>query len=236
MPGSGTIGEVGVASPPWMLIAHAYLDKKIHEVRGGEHPDILKFFREIKHPEMNEDEIPWCAAFVGACCYEANQGHDGSAWAAHYGEWDKDVTRDGKLIVAGADRIWAPGDGAAGRAKCQHGDIMVLTRNGGGHVTFLEKDNDNGTFQGLGGNQSDAVTISTQSWNQVQFVMRPNGKGMPKLTEEDAKNTPLSLPEIGVGVGVGVTAFSTVDWMTALVVCAIIAAIGYWVWKKRQKA
>lgn len=200
----------------WMDIAQAYLDRKIHEVTGGEHPDILKFFREIGHPEMNEDEIPWCAAFVGACLYEANMGHNNSAWAADYGKW------------SGADRVE--------RADAKRGDIMVMTRNGGGHVCFLEKDNGNGTFQGLGGNQSDAVTISTQSWSRVTYVMRPNGTGTPKLTKEDAKNLPLSPVEIGVGVGVGVTAISTVDWMTALVVVMIVVGIGFWVWKNRQKA
>lgn len=219
---TGATGDIVVDDPklPWMEIAKRYEAKKVHELRGGEDPDIVRFFKEISHPEMNEDEIPWCAAFVGACLYEANMGHDGSAWAADYAKWE------------GGDPV--------AKGEEQYGDIAVLTRNGGGHVTFFVKDNGNGTFKNLGGNQSDMVCYSVSRYSQLTAFRRPNGKGTPKLTKEDAaiaeKAGGLTATEVAVGVAGGATALTTTDWITGLVVVAIIVAIGGFIWWKRRQA
>jgi len=145
-----------------MDIAEAYRGQNIHEIRGGEQPDIVRFFEEIGKPEFNEDEIPWCAAFVGACLYEANYGHSGSALAWSYADWD------------GADQVDDP----------QYGDIAVSQ----GHVTFFVQWNQDGTFNGLGGNQGDAVNVMRIGYAGYYF-MRPNGRGTPKL------ETPLETTE-----------------------------------------
>jgi len=56
-----------------------------------------------------------------------------------------------------------------------------MTRNGGGHVCFFIKDNGNGTFKALGGNQNDEVNYSNMSWARTTYGMRPNGTGTPKI-------------------------------------------------------
>jgi len=209
-------------APAWMQVAHYYADKKVREKRGGEHPDIIRFFQEIKHPEFDEDEVPWCAAFIGACLYESNYGHNGSAWAAHYGIWD------------GADEVDEP----------QYGDIVVMTRNGGGHVAFFVKDNVNGTIRVLGGNQNDEVNYSNFSKSVVTRYMRPNGKGKPKIRPDEAAGT-IGLPslpgykapgpvEIAVGAGGVAAAFTAQDALTAAVFVAIALILIYVVWRKRQ--
>lgn len=149
----------------WMEIARKYLAQDIKERRGGEHPDIVRFFEEIDKPEFDEDEVPWCAAFVGACLYEANMGHNGSALAIDYLKWK------------GANKVWESG---GVRKLVKEGDIMVKE----GHVTFFVKDNGDGTFDGLGGNQSDAVTVARHRWDDNWAAMRPNGKGTPKLPKK----------------------------------------------------
>jgi hypothetical protein len=41
----------------------------LKEIRGEEHnPVILKFFKEIGHSWVQDDETAWCAAFVNYCC------------------------------------------------------------------------------------------------------------------------------------------------------------------------
>lgn len=210
-------------APAWMQVAHYYANKKVREVRGGENPDIIRFFEEIKKPEFNEDEIPWCAAFVGACLYESNYGHNGSAWAAHYGIWD------------GADEVDEP----------KYGDIVVMTRNGGGHVGFFVRDNEDGTIRVLGGNQGDEVNYSNFSKRVVTRYMRPNGKGTPKIRPEEPEGTigREEIPgykapgavEVVVGAGGVAAAWNAADWITAAVFIVIACGLIYWVWRERQK-
>jgi len=224
-------GADGIPVPAWMKVAVFYENKKVREIRGGENPDIIRFFKEIQKPEFNEDEIPWCAAFVGACLFEANYGHNKSALAAHFGIWD------------GADQIWSA-KGPEPKSNVQYGDIMVMTRNGGGHVCFFIKDNGNGTFKALGGNQNDEVNYSNMSWARTTYGMRPNGTGTPKIRPNDPPGTigreeipghvPPGITEIGVGIGGGIAAFSTADLLTGIVVLFIVAGIIWYIWRKRQ--
>lgn len=233
---------------PWMTLAKAYLNRNVREVRGGEHPDIIKFFEEINKPEFDEDEVPWCAAFVGAMLYETNYGHNGSAWAADYGNWDKDKVINGYLHKAGADRVWAA-NSSVPRSEVKFGDIMVLTRNGGGHVCFFVRDNGDGTYKALGGNQNDEVNVSNMLWSKTTYAMRPNGNGTPKLSEEHAKAVPdyegkeqysqpgghLTPTEVAIGVGGGAAALSTQDWLVGgLVVLIVLGILGYIWWKRRK--
>ena len=218
------------AKPSWIQEAERHIGTR--EIPGPKHePKILGWWRAIKRGGIKSDEVPWCAAFVGACLFESNYGHNGSAWAAHYGIWD------------GADRVWSA-TGPEKKSEVQYGDIMVMTRNGGGHVCFFVKDNGNGTFLALGGNQNDEVNYSNMRWSRTTYAMRPNGSGTPKIRPNDPSGTigreeipgyqPPGLIEAGVVTGGTVAAFSTADWLTTAVVLFIVAGIVYYVWKSRQ--
>jgi uncharacterized protein (TIGR02594 family) len=58
------------------------------------------------------------------------------------------------------------------------GAIVVLTRSGGGHVTFYE-DTDGSSYVCRGGNQSDAVTVDEYPISDVIGVYWPRGVPLP---------------------------------------------------------
>ena len=122
-------------TPAWLRIAERELG--VHEYDGPRsNPSIDAYYRDSGHPEVRDDEVPWCAAFVGACLKRAGKAGSGSLRARSYLTW-------------GA-RIALPKPGA----------VAVLSRCNDpnqGHVGFwLGTDGDEITL--LGGNQGDAVS------------------------------------------------------------------------------
>ncbi len=54
----------------WLDIAWA--DQGVTEIAGAEAtPEILAYFRDAGRADIVSDEVPWCAAFVGACLARA---------------------------------------------------------------------------------------------------------------------------------------------------------------------
>lgn len=162
---------------PWMRIQTALMGVK--EFQGRENPIIVRMFELIGKPEFNEDEIPWCAADVGACLFLADQGHSGSALAASYMNWK------------GADRVPA--------SKARYGDIVVTSRTGGNHVFFFLHWLNAGEFRGRGGNQwnpktgrSEIVNDATFQLSSVRGFYRPNGRGTPRRRPGDTLEALLS--------------------------------------------
>jgi uncharacterized protein (TIGR02594 family) len=82
------------------------------------------------------DAVPWCGLFVGVV-----------------------VKRAGYVPVD--NPLWARNWTAFGTPASvpSFGDILVFSRNGGGHVGFYVGEDDT-TYHVLGGNQSDQVNIS----------------------------------------------------------------------------
>jgi uncharacterized protein (TIGR02594 family) len=101
---------------------------------------LAAFFREATGTDFNPATTPWCARFVTAVL--AASGFDttgGSDWARDYARFGTGVRSD----------------------DVQRGDIVVFDR----HVGFVQRryqDAEGNWFVDvLGGNQSDAVTVST---------------------------------------------------------------------------
>ncbi len=110
----------------------------IKERQGGENSEILKYFREIGFPEIKEDEVPWCSAFVNWCVMKAGLPITKNLAARSWLGWGT------KQMVP------------------EIGDIAVFRRGTTGwqgHVAFYVK-NDGMYVWVLGGNQSDEVRIS----------------------------------------------------------------------------
>ena len=86
-----------------------------------------------------DDSVPWCSAFINFVC------------------WLLGLPRSKSL----AARSWlAIGEIVPSIAGARPGfDVVVLTRNGGGHVGFYVG-HDAATVQLCGGNQHDAVTVA----------------------------------------------------------------------------
>lgn len=123
-----------IIDPQWLAIARPLVG--LHEVKGAEHsPEILGMWRAIKRSGIQDDETPWCAAFVGACLERAGIRSSRFESAASYLKWG--VRLDGPA----------------------HGCIVVFSRDGGGHVGFLVGMDTSGNLLVLGGNQGDQVSV-----------------------------------------------------------------------------
>ena len=124
--------------PAWIATAKSYLGQK--EVKGPQHnPHILKWWKKIGAP-FQDDETPWCGAFVGGVLAET--GIKPAAGGAAARNWNK----FGKKL-----------------AKAAVGCIVVFWRGSpqgySGHVGFVVGKDQYGNLMVLGGNQADAVNI-----------------------------------------------------------------------------
>ncbi|BGE85142.1 MULTISPECIES: TIGR02594 family protein [Methylosinus] len=139
--------------PPWITIARSYIGT--HEGVGTkDNPAVLEMFSAAGHPEIKHDSVAWCAAFVGACLRKAGQTPSGTLWALDYAKW-------GQALLA-------PIVGA----------IATKKRDGGGHVFFVV-DFDGASVWGLGGNQSDQVSIVRYPRSAIYSYAWPRGALKP---------------------------------------------------------
>ena len=128
--------------PQWLAIARPLVG--LHEIHGPEHaPEILDMWRAIKRSGIQSDEVPWCAAFVGACLERAGIRSSRFESAASYLTWG--VRLDGPT----------------------HGCIVVFSRSGGGHVGFVVGIDPAGKLLVLGGNQGDSVSVKAFPQDRV---------------------------------------------------------------------
>lgn len=119
---------------PWIVAARAHLG--VREVKGMAHnPVIVGFWKLARLAGIKNDEVPWCAGFVGAMLesvYIRSARSDSS-----------------RAYLAWGERIDAP----------EYGCVVVFNRKGGGHVGFCVGVDHLGRLLILGGNQGDAVSI-----------------------------------------------------------------------------
>lgn len=160
--------------PTWLAIAHGELG--VHEITGPQHNQrVVAYFDAIGHPEVKDDETPWCAAFVGACLERAGIPSTKSAWARDYLKW------------------------GVGTTSPRPGTIVVLDRgNGYGHVGFfVRRDRDHVWL--LGGNQSDQVNITSFPISRVLGYRNPHqddvDEPMPPVPTPSMPTVPMPAPE-----------------------------------------
>lgn len=156
---------------PKILIEAIKLFGTVETPGAANNPTIIAWGKEVG-PSVGmtyaEDSIPWCGLFVAVCAVRA--GYKPPTPAVRASEWAK---------------FGNPVD------KPGLGDILVFTRTGGGHVGLYVGE-DAEAFHVLGGNQSDAVTISRikkdrltaarrspfkigQPSNVRQIILKPEG-------------------------------------------------------------
>lgn len=124
-----------MVNPFWLTEARKYLN--IEEIKGIEHePEILKMWDDIKLGGVNDDETPWCAAFVGAVLERVGLQSTRSGWARSYLDWGYELDDP------------------------QLGCVVVFARGAkSGHVGFVVGRDARGWLHVLGGNQGDAVNV-----------------------------------------------------------------------------
>ena len=106
------------------------------EFKGAENnPVVLEYYSDAGHPQVKQDSVPWCAAFVGAILARMDLPATNSLLARSYLDWGTEV----RLTDA------------------VEGDVVVVKRGNStwqGHVGFYA----GATKQSvkiLGGNQGD---------------------------------------------------------------------------------
>lgn len=123
----------------------------VREFSGAaDNPVILGWAREIGLSRVySGDEIPWCGLFMAVVATRADKPvPDQPLWALNWALWERET------------------------GQPMHGDVLVFIREGGGHVAIYVGE-DARTYHCLGGNQSDAVSITRVDKKRLRSVRRP---------------------------------------------------------------
>lgn len=162
-----------------VIYGQAVLDEGTYEWKGGDHnPRVLDYYKGAGHPEIKTDEVPWCAAFVGAKLAEVGLVGTGSLRARSYEKWGNTVDL----------------------SDARRGDIVVLKRGNStwqGHVGFFDRV-ENGKVYLLGGNQNNQVNISGYAIGKIVAVRRAK---TPRTTP--AKSSTVQAVAVTVASGAG---------------------------------
>lgn len=129
---------IEVTRPLWLQAGLQLLGTK--EKPGPlDNPQILEWAKEEGgsiERTYDHDSIAWCALFVGHCLTLASLKGTGTLWALDYaGKWPSQKVE----IAVGA--------------------VAPMARPGGGHVILVVGRDQHGNVMGLGGNQSDEVSV-----------------------------------------------------------------------------
>lgn len=142
-----------MSEPRWLTRAREHLG--VRETPGAKsNPTIMGWAKKLGGwvaSFYKEDAIPWCGLFVGAVMAEFGfKGPKNPLGAMQWSSWGTPV-------------------------EPRVGAVMVFSRKGGGHVGFYVSE-DETTFHILGGNQSDAVTITRIAKDRFVSARWPFGE------------------------------------------------------------
>lgn len=123
----------------------------------GDNPTIMAWADETGLERVyTADSIPWCGLWMAVVAKRAGKPLVSSPlWALSWSKFG---------IAGGQPRL---------------GDILTFKRNGGGHVGLYVGE-DHECYHVLGGNQSDAVTITRLRKERLHAVRRHYAVGMPE--------------------------------------------------------
>jgi uncharacterized protein (TIGR02594 family) len=140
---------------PWLTEARKHMG--LRETKGPEHTtEILQFWRDIKRGGIKDDEMPWCAAFVGAMLERAGIVSSRFESAKSYLAWGQKLDNP------------------------ELGCVVVFERQGGGHVGFVVGRDPAGNLMVLGGNQGDEVNVRAFPRSRVSGYRWPAGYALPE--------------------------------------------------------
>lgn len=143
--------------PAWLSLARAELGVK--EFPGSaDNPRIIKYWNDAGMANVadGQDEVPWCAAFVGAMLARSSLSHSGKANARSYEKWGR--------------RLNSPVLGC----------VVVFSRPPKawqGHVGFYVGQNTaRRVITVIGGNQSDSVSVASFPHERVLGYRWPSSE------------------------------------------------------------
>lgn len=123
--------------PEWLNIANA--ENGVHEISGEEDNERIVEYHSTTTLKADDDETPWCSAFVNWCMKQAGIEGTNLANARSWLTWGKKLERP------------------------QVGCVVIMKRGDNpksGHVGLLVEEHEHFIIV-LGGNQSDCVKLST---------------------------------------------------------------------------
>ncbi len=129
----------------------------VHELEGiRDNQTILGWAREVRLANVyTHDSIAWCGLLCAVVAKRASKPVvEGALWAANWCKWG----RPSPLPSLG--------------------DVIVYTRPGGHHVNVYIAE-DEVAYHGIGGNQSDTVSIARILKSRAKCVRRPKYKVQP---------------------------------------------------------
>lgn len=158
-----------MSKPRYIYEAELLLGEQ--ELRGDAHnPRIVELYKDAGHPDVDADEVAWCAAFVGSALHRAGYKRTGSLVAQSYRHYGTKL-KGPRLYCIGVMRYK--------RSSWQ------------GHVGFVVKyDRDHVWL--LGGNQNNRVSVQKYprrggTYEFVAFVMPVKRLSKSELANKSRK-------------------------------------------------
>lgn len=200
-----------------MIMAEANLYRGTWEWKGADHnPKVLAMYADAGHPEIRNDEVPWCAAFVGSVLARVGLQNTGSLLAKSYLNWGVPVKR---------------------LEDANPGDIIILhrgTKSWQGHVGFLVGLDENNVHI-LGGNQGNQVNVSKYSRNKLAGIRRAK-----KPKQSATQSTTIGATVVG-GTSTAVAGLNGVGGLDGnaqmvVVIATVVALLAFiWIFRERIK-
>lgn len=147
------------AEPNWLIEARKHLG--LREIPGPKHNTVIQGWLSQLGAWWKDDETPWCGVFVAHCFRAA-----GVPLPKH---WYR-----AKGWLDWGDKLTEPVLGC----------VVVLEREGGGHVFIAIGQDAAGRIVGIGGNQGNAVSVAAFDRGRVlayRWPLRVNSptRGLP---------------------------------------------------------
>lgn len=156
-----TITHLEISRPLWLEAGLKLLGT--HEGLGSkDNKEIIDWAKEEGGDianDFNHDSIPWCALFANHILTKVGLKGTETLWALDFaGKWP-------------CTRLIGPAVGA----------FAPMKRQGGGHIMVIVGKDQHGNVMGLGGNQSDAVTVAPFAISRLnQGFYWPKGVTLPQ--------------------------------------------------------
>lgn len=162
-PSELVIPPVVTAEPVWLR--RARLELGVKEIKGSQHSVRVLSYWELAKLWFKDDETPWCAGFVCAMLEDSGIRSTRSGMAKSFANSQYFKKLD-KFVVGCIVVFW-----------------RISPTNGSGHVTFGVSQDAQGNIRGLGGNQSDAVTIASFDDDRLVGFYWPIAVPVPGVAE-----------------------------------------------------
>jgi len=207
----------------------ARADEGTWEWAEGHNPKVVRYFADVGHSWVKDDETAWCAAFVGAMLKRAGMPHTGKLNARSYLDWGEEVALD----------------------DAQEGDVVVFWRGTPdgwqGHVGFFVR-RAGASIEVLGGNQANQVNVKRYPVDRLLGVRRAPGTQAPsmvRVADHPARKAPTqsktmqaSAAQAVTAAGGGAGAIAALDGtaqIVALAIFGVIALLAAWIMRERLR-